>query len=63
MSRATILSNSHFFIRFEKRNGNVWIVWGNPNQTGHNEALVRGSTVRSVRDWLAVITAEGNIVE
>lgn len=63
MSRSTIVSNSHFFARFEKRDGKIWLVWGNPNQETFNQALVKSTTLRSVRDWLCIITAEGNIIE
>lgn len=63
MSRSTIVSNSHFFARFELRDGQVWLVWGNPNQARHNETRVRSGSLRSLRDWLCVITERGNRVE
>ena len=63
MSRATIISNSHFFARLEKRKGKVWLVWGNPNSENENTALVKGTTIRSVRDWLCIISDQGNKIE
>lgn len=61
--RATLVNNSHFFARLELRSGKVWLVWGNPNQENTNETLIKDSTIRSVRDWLCIITERGRHIE